>query len=73
MNTSQNRSTEIPIESVQHVRTGEPVAKAKSRTKPIVTWSAVSIPIHERKWTDIDPKTFNQGYFAVSKFMIRLL
>ena len=27
----------------------------------------------ERKWIDIDPKPFNQGCFAVSKFMIRLL
>ena len=56
-------SEEIPIESVQLVHTGEPAAKAKSRPKPIVTWSAVSVPFHERKWIHIDPKPFNQGYF----------
>ena len=48
-------SKEISIESVQLVRTGEPVAKAKPRPKPTVTLSPVSVPVHERKWIDIDP------------------
>ena len=42
-------SQEIPVESGQLVRTGEPVAKAKPRPKPAVTLSSVSLPIHEMK------------------------
>ena len=30
-------------------------------------------PVKERTWMDINPKSSNQGRFAVSKFMIRLL
>ena len=30
-------------------------------------------PVKERIWMDTNPKSSNQGYFAVSKFMIRLL
>ena len=40
-------SKEIPIESVENVRTGKPVEKAKPRPKPAVTLSLVSIPIRE--------------------------
>ena len=66
-------SQEIPIERVQLVRTGEPAAKAKPRPKPTVTLSTVSVPIHERKWIDVDPALFKEGCLAVSKLMIRLL
>ena len=66
-------SEEIPVESVELVRTGKPVAKAKPRPKPAVTLSPVSFPVRERKWIDISPATVNEGCFAVSKFMIRLL
>ena len=38
-----------------------------------MTLSLVSIPVRERKWMDINPATFNEGCFVVSKFMIRLL
>ena len=38
-----------------------------------MTLSPVSIPIRERKWIDINPASFNEGCFAVSKFMIRFL
>ena len=66
-------SEEIPVESIELVRTGKLVAKAKPRPKLAVKWSLVSILIRERKWIDINPATFNEGCFAVSKFMIRLL
>ena len=34
---------------------------------------SLNVPIRERKWIDINPATFSQSCFAVSKFMIRLL
>ena len=66
-------SEEIPVESIELVRAGKPVAKVKPQPKPAVTLSPVSLPIRERKWIDINPETFNEGCCAVSKFMIRLL
>ena len=64
-------SEDIAVESIELVRTGKPVAKAKPRTKPAVT--PISIPIRVRKWMDINPATYSEGCVAVSKFMIRLL
>ena len=66
-------SEENPIECVEHVRTGKPVAKAKPRPKLAVTLSPVSIPTRERKRIDISSATYSQGGFEVSKCMIRLL
>ena len=64
-------SQEIPFGSVENGRTGKPVAKAKPRPKPTFTLTPpVSILHHERKWIDIDPGQFRQGFFEVSKFMI---
>ena len=47
-------SQEIPVESIELVRAGKPVAKAKPRSKLAVTLSPDACPIRERKWTDID-------------------
>ena len=33
---------------------GKPIAKARPRQKPTVTLASVSIPVHERKWLDIE-------------------
>ena len=67
-------SEEISIESVQlDMSTGRLVAKAKQRPKLVVNLSSTNVPIHEREWIYIDPKPFNEGCLAVSKFMIRLL
>ena len=64
-------SQEIPIGSVENGRTGKPVAKAKPRPKPTFTLTPpVPILHHERKWIDIDPGQFRQGFLEVSKFMI---
>ena len=49
------------------------VAKAEPRAKLVVNLSSNQVPINERMWIKIDPKPFNQGCFAVSKFMITLL
>ena len=53
--------------------TGKPVAKPEPWPKPTLTLSPVSIPFRERKWIDINPGTYSQGCFEVSKFVIRLL
>ena len=66
-------SKEMSVESVKHGCTGKPVAKAKPRRKPTLTLFPVPIPLRERKWIDINPGTYGQGCFEVSKFMIRLL
>ena len=42
-------SETISLESVEHRVSGKPVAKAKSRLKPAVTLSLISIPLRERK------------------------
>ena len=64
-------SREIPIENVQlFMSTGRLVAKAKSRPKLVVNLFSNNVPINERIWTDIHLKPFNQGCFAVSKFMM---
>ena len=67
-------SEEIPTENVDLIiRTGKPVAKAKSRPKPVVNLSSNSVPINERKWIDIDPQPFDRSCFEVSKFVTRTL
>ena len=73
INKYETETSEIPVESVELVRTGKPVAKAKPRPKPAVTLSPMSFLVRERKWIDISPATVSEGCFAVSKFMIRLL
>ena len=68
----EETSQEIPIENVQLIiSTGRLVAKAKPRPKPVVNLSSNYVPIKERIWIDINPEPFNEGCFAVSKFMIR--
>ena len=67
-------SQEIPIENVQlFISTGRLVAKVKPRSKPVVNSSSNYVLIKERIWIDINPKPFNEGCFAVSKFMTRSL
>ena len=51
----------------------ETCCEGKAQLKPAVTLSPISIPIRERKWIDVEPGTFSQGSFEVSKFLIRLL
>ena len=48
-------------------------AKARPRLKLAVTLSSVSIPLHERKWIDINPEEFDHDRFTVSEAMMRLL
>ena len=41
------------------VASGRPIAKARPRPKPTVTLTSVSIPVHERKWIDIETQRSN--------------
>ena len=66
-------SEEILVASVENRGTGKRVAKAKPRPKPTSTLTLVSIPSRERKLIDVDTGKYGQGWFEVSKFMIRLL
>ena len=66
-------SEDTPVASVENRGTGKLVAKAKTRPKPTLTLSPVSVHYHERKWIDVGPGKFSQGCFEVSKLMIRLL
>ena len=66
-------SEEIPVAIVENKGAGKLVAKAKPRPTPTLTLTPVSIPHRERKWTDIEPGQYSQGYFEVSKVMIRLV
>ena len=56
-------SEETPVASVENRGTLKLVAKARPRPKPTSTLSPVSILFYERKWMDIDPGMFNQGFF----------
>ena len=53
---------------------GKPMAKARPRQKPTVTLTSVSIPVLERKWTDIETqRSHDHKCFEVSKAVTRLL
>ena len=53
---------------------GKPEAKARSRQKPTVTLTSVSIPVLERKWIDIETqRSHDHKCYAVSKAITRLL
>ena len=66
-------SEETHVESIVEKSTGQPVAKARPPQTSNSTLSPVSIPYLERKWTDVEPRTFDQNCLEVSKLMIRLL
>ena len=61
------------IEDEQHRALGKPIAKAKPRMKSTTTLTPVSVPLHERKWMDINPGDHDHKCYVVSKAMTRLL
>ena len=42
-----------------YIASGRPIAEARPRQKPAVTSTSVSIPVHERKWIDIETPRLN--------------
>ena len=71
--TETSGKEEILVASVGDKSTAKLVPKARLRRTPTFTLSLVSVPYHERKWIDIEPGKFSQGWFEVSKFVIRFL
>ena len=61
------------IEDEEHRALGKPIAKARPRMKSPITLTPVSVPLHERKWMDINPDHYDHKCYVVSKAMIRLL
>ena len=58
----------------EDIASGKPIAKARPLQKPTVTLTPVSIPVRERRWTDIETQRSNdQKCFDVSKAVTRLL
>ena len=66
-------SEEIPFESIDHVRTLKPAAKAKPRLTPAAKIVSCFCSYSRRKWIDTNPALYSQGCFEVSNFMITLL
>ena len=56
----------ISLENAEHRAAGRLVAKARPRLKPAVTLSSISVPLRERKRTDVIPERFRQDCFVVS-------
>ena len=58
----------------EDIASGKLIAKARPRQKPTVTVTSVSIPVHGRKWVDIETqRSHGQKCFEVSKAITRLL
>ena len=48
------------VENIGEKSTGKLVLKAGPRQTSNSTLSLVSVPFHERKWTDIEPRKFDK-------------
>ena len=58
----------------EEIASGNPIAKARPRQKPTGTLTSVSIPVLERKWTDIETqRSHEHKRREVSKATTRLL
>ena len=66
------KSTET-IEDEEHRALGKPRAKARPRMKSTMTLTPVSVPLHVRKWMDVNPGDYDHKCYVTSKAMTRLL
>ena len=66
-------SEETHIKSIGGKSTGKLVAKARPQQTSNSTLCPVSVPSMNRKWIDVEPRTFDQNCLEVSKLMTRLL
>ena len=57
-------SEEILVADVQNRSAGKLAAKGKSRPKLTFSLSLESIPHCERKWIDVEPGKFSQGFWS---------
>ena len=64
----------MPIQEEENKASGKPIAKARPRQKPTVTLTSNSIPVHERRWIDIETqRSHDHKCFEVSQAVTRLL
>ena len=73
-------NTEIPAdpqeEQVSQTSTSVFAARSKAKSKPqprVLVGTTATIPIHERRWIDIEPSTQNLASYDLSKKVINLL
>ena len=73
-------NTEIPADpqekQVSQTSTSVVAARSKAKAKPqprILVWTTVTIPIHERRWIDIETSKQNFASHDLSKKVINLL
>ena len=73
-------NTEIPAdpqeEQVSQTSTSVVAARSKAKSKPqprVLVGTTTTIPIHERRWIDIEPSKQNLASYGLSKKMINLL
>ena len=72
--------TEIPAdpqeEQIPQTSTSVVAARSKAKAKPqprALVGTTATIPIHERRWIDIEPSKQNQASYDISKKVINLL
>ena len=74
MITSQKRQKKFPLRTFNcSLAQGDLLQRLSQDRKLVVNLSSNYVLTRERKSIDINPVTFSQSCFAVSKFMIRLL
>ena len=61
------------MEEEEHEALGKPIAKARPRMKSTIPLTHVSIPLRDRKWVDVDPRSYDHECYVISKAMTRLL
>ena len=73
-------NTEIPAdpqeEQVPQTSTSVVAARSKAKAKPqpkVLVGTTATIPIHERRWIDIEPSKQNLALYDLSKKVINLL
>ena len=77
---SSEDNTEIPAdqpeEQVPQTSTNVAAARSKAKSKPqprVLVGTTATIPIHERRWIDIEPSKQNLASYDISKKVINLL
>ena len=53
-----NETTEF-MEDEKHGALVKPIAKARPRTKSAIALAPVSVPLRERKWVVVDPRSYD--------------
>ena len=71
--TCETKSEEFALKTNVFASASRSKAKAKPRRRTPVSSSSKTFPIGERKWTDIEPGTYSNIAFPVSKRLITLL